>query len=328
MNVGTWNTQGFGKKAQEVIHELQEMDMDITVMSKTKKKASGTEEIGPYIHIWSGVPKDQRGSKGVSIVIKKKYKKDLRNWEAIDERIIKVNLENFRFKLTILGIYAPNENEKTSILEEFYSKLDEIISDCGDKRDILLLGDFNARVGKASGSKVIGQFGEDVCNSNGKRLVFLCEQHNMIIRNGFFQHRDEHKYTWTDQQRGRRSVIDYVITPQNFQGRVLDVRAHRGPECGSNHYLVKSKIIFPPRKYRKENPKDLGKKENEQEIKYNLEGLAHSSTRYLYQNRLDNLLNENTEQTNTDMYEHLKKCLHQAAKEALGGSGREKRQKD
>ncbi len=81
---------------------------------------------------------------------------------------------------------------------------------------------------------------------------------------------------------------------------------------------MKSKIIFPPRKYRKENPKDLGKKENEQEIKYNLEGLAHSSTRYLYQNRLDNLLNENTEQTNTDMYEHLKKCLHQAAKEALG----------
>jgi len=51
---------------------------------------------------------------------------------------------------------------------------------------------------------------------------------------------------------------------------------------------------------------------------YNVQSLQIENTKYLYQQRLKNKLNRN-EFTNTEeMYNYLKSCIHEAAKEALG----------
>lgn len=56
--------------------------------------------------------------------------------------------------------------------------------------------------------------GRDVINNNEGRLIALCEQNNMKIMNGFLQHRDIHKYTWRQDTRGLRPMIDFAILKQ------------------------------------------------------------------------------------------------------------------
>jgi hypothetical protein len=52
--------------------------------------------------------------------------------------------------------------------------------------------------------------------------------------------------------------------------------------------------------------------------KYNIKSLQNESTKYLYQQRLNNKLNRNEFTDAEEMYNCLKNCIHEAAKEALG----------
>jgi len=45
-------------------------------------------------------------------LIDNKWKCCIKNWEAIDERILKLDINIWGYKLTIMGICAPNEDNK------------------------------------------------------------------------------------------------------------------------------------------------------------------------------------------------------------------------
>lgn len=55
------------------------------------------------------------------------------------------------------------------------------------------MGDFNGRIGRKKQSTIIGQYGEETVNDNGTRLIEQC-QHSLKIQNGFFPHKEIHKY--------------------------------------------------------------------------------------------------------------------------------------
>jgi len=89
LKFGTWNVQGCINKMEEIIREINIMKMDVVVLTETKKKVTGSEAVGNYIHLFSGVKKYERAKRGVSILINKKWKGSIKNWEAIDERTLK-----------------------------------------------------------------------------------------------------------------------------------------------------------------------------------------------------------------------------------------------
>jgi len=65
------------------------------------------------------------------------------------------------------------------------------------------------------------------------------------------------------------------------------------------------------------------KKENtvrmvDKKRKYNIESLQNESAKFLYQQRLNNKLNRNEFTDTEQMYNYLKNCIHEAAKEELG----------
>lgn len=45
---GIWNVQGFSRKINEAIYELNRLNMDIVVITETKRKGQGSENIGEY----------------------------------------------------------------------------------------------------------------------------------------------------------------------------------------------------------------------------------------------------------------------------------------
>jgi hypothetical protein len=102
-------------------------------------------------------------------------------------------------RFTIIGVYGPNEDEPVANKDLFYETLQRVVTDLGKNRELVLMGDFNARTGRSSNSYTIGRFGEEESNGNGTRLIGLCEQNNLKITNGFFQHKKIYKFTWTQK---------------------------------------------------------------------------------------------------------------------------------
>ncbi|XP_044745745.1 uncharacterized protein LOC123307480 [Coccinella septempunctata] len=318
MIFGTWNVQGIRGKLVEVEKVMKQGKVDIVALTETKKKGNGIEQVGDYIHVYSGVPKSNRASKGVSLLIKKELKHKLTDWEAVNERIISANFNLKGHRTTVIGVYAPNEDATVLEKDQFQEQLEDVLVRVGNQREVILLGDFNARTGRKKNDKVIGEYGEEVLNNNGQRLIQFCEQQSLKILNGFYPHRDIHKYTWRQQTRGLRSIIDYVIVKQNIRWKVRDVRAYRGADCGSDHYLIKAQVFIPFKNDREQNEAQL-QGDKLEEVRYNLDGFYHQSTKTLYQSRLDQKLNESfLEDTPNALYEHIVKTLHTAAKEALG----------
>jgi hypothetical protein len=81
--------------------------------------------LGNYIHLFSRVKKYERAKRGVSILINKKWKGSIKNWESTDERILKLDMNTWGYRLTI--IYAPNENNGVIVKDEFFANLNEEI---------------------------------------------------------------------------------------------------------------------------------------------------------------------------------------------------------
>ena len=87
----------------------------VVVLTETKKRGTGSETLGNYIHLFSGVKKYERDKRGVSILINTKWKGSIKNWEAIDERILKLDINIWGNKLTIIEIYATNEGNGVTV---------------------------------------------------------------------------------------------------------------------------------------------------------------------------------------------------------------------
>jgi len=87
-----------------ITSELGKLKMDVIRLTETKQKGTGSELVGGYVHLYSGVSKDRRAERGVSILIKKKFKKGLTNWEAVNENITTVNINHSGIKITALCI--------------------------------------------------------------------------------------------------------------------------------------------------------------------------------------------------------------------------------
>ena len=72
-----------------------------------------------------------------------------------------------------------------------------------EKQQILILGDFNAKIGEAiEGNKI-------QVTKGGRQLLRLANKENMIILNTV---KEKCKGVWTRVQEEEKSIIDYVLT--------------------------------------------------------------------------------------------------------------------
>ena len=65
-------------------------------------------------------------------------------------------------------VYVPTDSTSIFIMDSFYKRLKEDVLSFREKGNVVLLGDFNTRVGRSAQiNDVIGMIGEDTCNCTG-----------------------------------------------------------------------------------------------------------------------------------------------------------------
>lgn len=116
------------------------------------------------------------------------------------------SLEYFYF-VTVSCVYAPTlTNSEESILA-FYQNFKITITKLLKANKILLLADFNARVGKDHSTwKTLGKM-----NSHGLRLLQLCTEFQLVICNSFCHKKIDSKITWIHPRSKHRYIHDPII---------------------------------------------------------------------------------------------------------------------
>ena len=141
-------------------------------------------------------------------------------------------------------MHAPSEEKSEESKDSFYEELEQIF-DHFPKYDVkILLGDFNAKVGRENIFKpTIGQesLHQDSID-NGVRLVNFATSKNLLVKSKMFPHRNIHKYTWTSPDGKTHDQIDHVLIGRRWHSSVMNVRIFRGPDCDTDYYLVIGKV--------------------------------------------------------------------------------------
>ena len=159
--------------------ELSRYNIDIAALSETRPPDEGSlVEIGTgYTFFWSGLPTVERGIHGVRFAARTALLQSTHESPIeIDERImtLRLPLNNNRFA-TFVSVYSPTFDSSDDMDYHFYDTLYSSIRRSSQNDQIILLGDFNARVGRNHDiwHGVIGHHGVGSMNSSGLRLIYL-----------------------------------------------------------------------------------------------------------------------------------------------------------
>ena len=229
-----------------VTKELQRLHIDIAALSETRLSGEDhlKESSSGYTVFWIGKPKGERRDGGVGFAIRTSLVDKMEQPCSINDRIMKlrVPLACARY-LSLLSIYAPTLTSSEENILSFYVALGVTIRSTPVEDNLMVLGDFNARVGKQHDIwEALGPYGIGKLNSNGPQLLEFCSQYNLAISNTFFHQIHKHKVTWIHPRSKHGHLIDFIILRKRDMGDICNVRVLRSAECDTDHKLVRGKF--------------------------------------------------------------------------------------
>ena len=147
-------------------------------------------------------------------------------------------------RATLISAYTHTMTNRDESKDKFYEDLETTIARVPPAEKLIILGDFNARVGadRQKWEGVIGMQGIGKCNSNGLLLLNLCSTHELTITNTLFRLPNRNKTSWMHPMSKHWHLIDYVITRKRDRQDVRVTKAICGAECWTDHRLIASKL--------------------------------------------------------------------------------------
>ena len=260
--VASWNVQTLldgdnhpERRKALIAKELARYSDDIAALQETRLEGQGQLKESMHTFFWIGKPVGCREA-GVAFAISNTIVSKLPKLpHGISERLIhlRIPLSKDRY-LSMINVYAPTMTYTNEEKEAFYQVLASVVDHVNVADKLLILGDFNAWVGKdhITYSNAIGKFGKGNKNSNGELLLNFCTQRHLCITNTYFSQPDKNYFTWMYPRSKHYHLLDYVITYKADLADILSTKAMQGAECSMDHYLVRSclrmKVALPRHK--------------------------------------------------------------------------------
>ena len=132
----------------------------------------------------------------------------------------------------------PTTTANVSTMDACYENLKEDVLIFKEKGQVMLLGDFNARVGTASEINVVtAMFSEETYNNNGEKLVSFLTEVDLVSCNGrtFVT---EPKWTHICPGLKQKSITNYIITDMQMLKKSGKLCVDRTDIGISDHFLL------------------------------------------------------------------------------------------
>nr|VZI24608.1 unnamed protein product [Spirometra erinaceieuropaei] len=228
--------------------ELARYKVDIAALSQTRFSEQGQlEEVGAgYTFFWSGRPRAERQDAGVVFVIRNEIVGRLPCLsQGINDRLMSLRLSLWGGKFaTIISAYAPTITNPDAVRDKFYENLHALLVTVPKADKLIVLGDFNARVGTdhTVWRGVLGSHGLRGSNDNSLLLLCTCAEHRLILTITFFCLPEREKVTWRHPRSRQWHLLDYVVVRRRDQRDVLVTKAIADADGWTDHRLVISKM--------------------------------------------------------------------------------------
>ena len=177
-------------KLEVVKQEMVKVNVNILGISELKWTGMGEFNSDDHYIYYYGQESLKRN--GVAIIVKKRVQNAVLGCNLKNDRMISVRFQGKPFNIIIIQVYALTSNAEEAEVEQFYEDLQDL-PELTPKKDVLvIIGDWNAKVGSEETPGVTGKFGLGVQNEAGQSLIEFCQVKAIVIANTLFQ---QHKRT-------------------------------------------------------------------------------------------------------------------------------------
>ncbi|CAF4651495.1 unnamed protein product, partial [Rotaria magnacalcarata] len=229
--------------------KMERMKIDILGISELKWTGNGHFTSGNCEVYYSGNQNIKRN--GVALILNQKVVKSVIGYVFKNDRIISARIQGRPTNLTIIQIYAPTTEAEESTITKFYMELQEILEDVPKKDAILIIGDWNAKVGDTEAPGIVGKYGLGKQNEAGEKLIQLYQENSLVITNTWFQQPKRRLYTWTSPNGQHRNQIDYILCNRKWKSSITSVKTRPGVDCGIDHELLLANFKIKLKRYNK-----------------------------------------------------------------------------
>ena len=116
-------------------------------------------------------------------------------------------------KAAFIQVYIPTADSSDDEINHLYNDLQITLNSIPKKDCVIILGDFNAKIGiyQPLWKDTMGKFGIGNINKHGERLLQFCITNKLFVANTAFQQKSSRKWTWNQPDGVHKSMIDYII---------------------------------------------------------------------------------------------------------------------
>ena len=106
---------------------------------------------------------------------------------------------------------------------------------------LLVMGDFNAKVGRrepSAMSSAVGLYGLGETNEAGAQLEDFRLENELALANTMFKQHPRRLYTWTSPGGNTRNQIDYISIAQRWKTSLMNCCTYPRADCDTGHQLL------------------------------------------------------------------------------------------
>lgn len=249
--IGCWNVQGLVTKLHEVVEYSRRHHIQVLGVTETWEDVSAPIWEAPGYR-WYGTPRDTTSDSrgGVGFLVQ----------QSIAEQVVPLppcatdglsclKIITMGAPLFLCLVYGCQEKSNSARCSQLYTELEERVSEYSALGDVMLLGDFNAKIGAGTHpNDLVGPFNPPEVSPHGKVLLRFMHTHNLVALNG----RKASCPGITRRRDDERSAIDFMIVPAHQLANIAQFHIWDTADIGSDHYLLSAKLRTSVRKRRQQ----------------------------------------------------------------------------
>ncbi|PNF40783.1 hypothetical protein B7P43_G16926 [Cryptotermes secundus] len=223
---GTWNIKSLYRAGslRAVAEEILKYKLELAGVQEVRWDGGGNKPAGEYIFFYGKGNENHELGTGFFV-----HKRIL---TAVKNIILK-----YRWcDIIIMNVHAPTEDKIDDIKDMFYEELEHVFDNFLKNPMKILLGDFNAKVGRedifkpTTGNESL----HEISNANGVRVVnFAPSSKSLTVKSTVFPHHNIHKFTWASPDGKIHNKIKSEVVEKKLLSRLKHSRNEAVEPYGS-----------------------------------------------------------------------------------------------